>query len=247
MLCSGGTWVTTGSSTTCPGNADGLATPLLLFLQGAGANRPRDGCCRCVEYQNEDYALFAQDKWQIRPNFTLNYGLRWEAQIFPDVNGRSGRHRVRNIPERSEVYRPTVRFRATKTCCSLAVGFAWDVSRQRQICHACEFWSLQCPPEHADTGRIDHDERRPAADDRRRWTCQSDIRPTWPALATANGRAHVLSGTSDEILSRVSAAFAFSTGTTKIRESTRSTSVANRRSLPTGQYILISRIQRAAI
>src|SRR5262249_33677106 len=24
------------------------------------------------------------DKWQFRPNLTLNYGLRWEAQIFPD-------------------------------------------------------------------------------------------------------------------------------------------------------------------
>ena len=34
---------------------------------------------------NEDYALFAQDKWQILPNLSLNYGLRWEAQIFPGV------------------------------------------------------------------------------------------------------------------------------------------------------------------
>ena len=25
-----------------------------------------------------------QDKWQIRPNLTLSYGLRWDAQIEPD-------------------------------------------------------------------------------------------------------------------------------------------------------------------
>ncbi|HET9787282.1 MAG TPA: hypothetical protein VFP47_09115, partial [Pyrinomonadaceae bacterium] len=34
--------------------------------------------------KNEDFALFAQDKWQIRHNLTLSLGLRWEAQIFPD-------------------------------------------------------------------------------------------------------------------------------------------------------------------
>ncbi len=34
---------------------------------------------------NEDYALFAQDKWQILPNLSLSYGLRWEAEIFPNV------------------------------------------------------------------------------------------------------------------------------------------------------------------
>jgi Carboxypeptidase regulatory-like domain/TonB-dependent Receptor Plug Domain len=34
---------------------------------------------------NEDYALFIQDKWQVVPGFTVSYGLRWEAQIFPDA------------------------------------------------------------------------------------------------------------------------------------------------------------------
>ena len=28
-------------------------------------------------------AFYAQDSWRIRPNFTLNYGLRYEAQFNP--------------------------------------------------------------------------------------------------------------------------------------------------------------------
>jgi hypothetical protein len=60
------------------------ASHLLLFLQGAGPSGPATDAAGASKIKNEDYALFVQDKWQVRPNFTLNYGLRWEAQIFPD-------------------------------------------------------------------------------------------------------------------------------------------------------------------
>jgi hypothetical protein len=30
-------------------------------------------------------AFFAQDSWRIKPNLTINYGLRWEAQFHPDI------------------------------------------------------------------------------------------------------------------------------------------------------------------
>ncbi len=60
------------------------AAHLLLFLQGAGRTGPATDAAGASKITNQDYALFVQDKWQIRPNFTLNYGLRWEAQIFPD-------------------------------------------------------------------------------------------------------------------------------------------------------------------
>jgi carboxypeptidase family protein/TonB-dependent receptor-like protein len=34
-------------------------------------------------YSTDELAFFAQDSWRIRPNFTLNYGLRWEGQYNP--------------------------------------------------------------------------------------------------------------------------------------------------------------------
>ena len=72
--CANGTFSTL---TACPNS------PLLLYLQGAGTGLTslKPGAS---DINNKNYAVFVQDKWQIRPNFTLNYGLRWEAQIFPD-------------------------------------------------------------------------------------------------------------------------------------------------------------------
>jgi hypothetical protein len=88
QLCGNGTWITAGApfNQTCPSIGKGVpgATPLLLYLQGAGRTGTATDAAGASKITNDDYALFAQDKWQIRPNFTLNYGLRWEAQIFPD-------------------------------------------------------------------------------------------------------------------------------------------------------------------
>ena len=36
-----------------------------------------------ASYGTDEIAFFAQDSWRVRPNLTLNYGLRWEGQYNP--------------------------------------------------------------------------------------------------------------------------------------------------------------------
>jgi hypothetical protein len=79
--CSDGSFVNQGQM--CPDKFVATAGPLLLYLQGAGTGLT-NLTPGASDINNENYALFVQDKWQVRPNLTLNYGLRWEAQMFPD-------------------------------------------------------------------------------------------------------------------------------------------------------------------
>jgi hypothetical protein len=37
-----------------------------------------------VDYASDEIAFFAQDAWRVRPNLTLNFGLRWEGQYNPE-------------------------------------------------------------------------------------------------------------------------------------------------------------------
>src|SRR5713226_9510962 len=132
-------WITQGTpfSQTCPMGSSifgppnsGLGGPLLLYLQNgistgiAGVPPPGKSTIT-----NQDYALFAQDKWQIRPNFTLNYGLRWEAQIFPKPVIAPSRTAYAALlsnprfPSDGTLHSPKNEFQPR-------LGFAWDVSKK---------------------------------------------------------------------------------------------------------------------
>ena len=81
--CSGGTYVT--APAPCPAGTTTSGGPLLLYLQGAGLNGPATDAAGASKITNEEFSLFAQDQWQPRPNLTLNYGLRWDAQLMPET------------------------------------------------------------------------------------------------------------------------------------------------------------------
>jgi hypothetical protein len=86
--CADGTTSTKG---VCPAaavklspNTGGINGPLLLFLQFAGVGGKTPEQAGNQTLPQTEPALFIQDKWQIRPNLTVSYGLRWDAQIQPD-------------------------------------------------------------------------------------------------------------------------------------------------------------------
>src|SRR6266487_1745107 len=77
--CSGGG---TGTNRTCPAGQS-IAGPVLLYLQQAGVdqNVRRSGT---QQIPQDELAFYVQDSWKPNPSLTLNYGLRWEAQLEPD-------------------------------------------------------------------------------------------------------------------------------------------------------------------
>ncbi len=129
VSCSDGTFVT--APATCAAPATPTGGPLLLYIGRAAGPPAFGGCtdaCGASNITNEEFSLFVQDKWQVRPTFTLSFGLRWEAQFMADTvdpattafgifltnpslpafpsNGR--------IPDQTDMWQP--RF-----------GFAWDI------------------------------------------------------------------------------------------------------------------------
>jgi Carboxypeptidase regulatory-like domain len=122
-------WRTQSLGETCPAGS-GVGGPLLLYLQNgvptgiSGVPVPGKSTV-----SNEDFGLFAQDKWQVRPNLTLTYGLRWEAQIFPDPvlppaqTAYGALLSDPRFPSDGTLHSPKKEFQPR-------VGFAWDISKK---------------------------------------------------------------------------------------------------------------------
>src|SRR5260370_6342760 len=87
--CADGTFTNvsllTNAGTKCPNGSAATGGPLLLYLQHGpttqGETLDQSGASSIA---NEDFSVFLQDTWKLFRNLTLNYGLRWDAQRFPD-------------------------------------------------------------------------------------------------------------------------------------------------------------------
>lgn len=78
--CSDGSTDTDG---TCPAGTT-ITGPVELYLQQAGLGGRSVAEAGTQTIVQNELALFVQDSWKATPRLTVNYGLRWEAQIQPD-------------------------------------------------------------------------------------------------------------------------------------------------------------------
>jgi hypothetical protein len=81
--CSDGSYVT--APATCPVGATTTDGPLLLYLQGAGRSGLATDATGASRITNEELSLFVQDQWLVGSHLTLNFGLRWDAQLMPET------------------------------------------------------------------------------------------------------------------------------------------------------------------
>ena len=81
-----------------------------------------------LAFDSDEVSLYVQDSWRIRPNFTLNYGLRWEAQFnpTPEANNTDLLNLVRGFtfPIGYTVDPSVIRDNTDQF--SPRIGFAWD-------------------------------------------------------------------------------------------------------------------------
>ena len=57
----------------------------MFYLQSSSPDGIARDAAGASDINNEELALFVQDKWQMGHGLTLDYGLRWDAQLMPET------------------------------------------------------------------------------------------------------------------------------------------------------------------
>lgn len=127
--CSNGTFVT--APTACPVGTTNTGSPLFLFLQGAGPSGPATDAAGASKIDNEELSLFIQDKWQVLPNFTLSFGLRWDAQIFPEPTVAPAQTAY-GFALANPAFPSDGTLHSDKKMWQPRLGFAWDIGNNQK-------------------------------------------------------------------------------------------------------------------
>src|SRR6266568_3503645 len=108
-----------------------FANDACCFAFGVGVNPLTGGLPNSQRYFRDGaYALFVQDDWKLRPNLTVNLGLRWE--YFPPISEKNGL--LSNYIFGSQgfingsVQKVTHLYNADKKDFGPRIGFAWSPS-----------------------------------------------------------------------------------------------------------------------
>ena len=57
----------------------------MFYLQASSPDGVARDAAGASDINNEELALFVQDKWQAGHGLTIDYGLRWDAQLMPET------------------------------------------------------------------------------------------------------------------------------------------------------------------